>query len=408
MIAEWGIYNPGGDGNYVGAMMLMRIARLWPVGLVAAAVLLGAPPVFAQLVPDPLGKTFELPAEHPESWIVVHDAAFMHPNDGKFIVLDAALDEQHARYKGMFNGSFVAQIVIAESAPEIYIVETYHSRGNRGVRTDVLTFYDKTSLAPTGEVVLPSKRALTLPIKHSIQLVDNEKLAVVFNLTPATSVSVVDVKARKFRGEIPIPGCSMVYPTGERGFSSLCANGTMLTVQLDEQGQMASSGRSEKFFDIDADALFEKPAVHEGVYRFPTFQGNVVAIDLSGDLPSIAAPWSLTAGVEGGWRPGGLQPAAADSSGRMYVLMHPGGMEGSHKDPGVEVWAFDPESQARLARIPLRMPALVVEVTRGERPLLVATNVNMNLDVYDAVSGEFLRTLADFGQETPLALHAAR
>ena len=379
-----------------------RLNPLW-----AAALLLAAPAA-AQVNPDPLGKTFELPAVYPASWIIAQDASFFHPNDGKFIVLDASDDRQHARYKGMFNGSFVAQLALAETRPEIYVVETFHSRGHRGVRTDVLTFYDKRTLAPAGEVVLPPKRALVLPIRHAVQLVDNERLAVIFNLTPATSVSVVDVQQREFLGEIPIPGCSMVYPTGARGFSSLCADGGMLTTHLDEAGMLASSERTAPFFDVDADALFEKPAIRQGIAWFPTFLGNVVAIDLSGDRPQVEPPWSLTEGEEGGWRPGGSQPTAMDSTGRLYVLMHPGGTEGTHKDPGVEVWVFDPARKARLARLPLRLPAISIEVTRGNAPLLVATNINMNIDVYGAQDGEFQRTLTDFGQETPLALHGAR
>ena len=373
-----------------------------------AALLLSASAA-AQVTPDPMGKTFELPALYPASWIIAQDASFFHPNDGKFIVLDASDDRQHGRYKGMFNGSFVAQIGIAESRPEMYVAETFHSRGHRGERTDVLTFYDKRTLAPVGEVVLPPKRALVLPIRHAVQLIGGESLALVFNLTPATSVSVVDVERRAFVGEVPIPGCSMVYPTGERGFSSLCADGGMLTVHLDEAGGLASTERTAPFFDIDADALFEKPAVRAGVAWFPTFLGNVVRIDLSGDMPQVAAPWPLARDdADAGWRPGGSQPTAMDSAGRLYVLMHPEGAEGTHKDPGVEVWVFDPEQQARLARIPLRLPAISIEVTRGEQPLLVAANINMNLDVYDAGGGEFQRTLADFGQETPLALHGAR
>lgn len=373
----------------------------------AAALLLSASAA-AQVTPDPMGKTFELPALYPASWIIAQDASFFHPNDGKFIVLDAADDGQHSRYKGMFNGSFVAQMAIAETRPEMYVVETFHSRGHRGVRTDVLTFYDKRTLAPGGEVVLPPKRALVLPIRHAVQLVDNERLAVIFNLTPATSVSVVDVEQRSFLGEVPIPGCSMVYPTGARGFSSLCADGAMLTVHLDEAGLPVSTERTAPFFDVDADALFEKPAIREGVAWFPTFLGNVVRIDLSGDTPQVGPSWSLTDGVEGGWRPGGSQPTAIDSAGRLYVLMHPAGAEGTHKDPGAEVWVFDPAQKTRLARIPMRLPAISIEVTRGEQPLLVASNINMNIDVYGADDGGFQRTLADFGQETPLALHGAR
>ena len=110
---------------------------------------------------------------------------------------------------------------------------------------------------------------------------------------------------------------------------------------------------------------------------------------------------------EGGWRPGGLQLGASDSSGRLYFLMHPEGREGSHKDPGVEVWVFDGEAESRVNRIELSLPAISIAVTRDESPLLVATNINMEIDVYDASSGEHLRTLGNFGQETPLILRAA-
>ncbi len=386
----------------------MKVARLAARPVLGAWALLLTTSVSAQIEPEPLGLTLELPAVYPESWIIAQDAAFFHPSDGKFIVLDAGLDEQHARYKGMFNGSFVAHLAIAESRPEMYVVETFHSRGHRGVRTDVLTFYDKRTLAPVDEVVLPPKRALMLPIKFAVQLIDAERLALVFNLTPGTSVSVVDLEHREFLGEIPIPGCSMIFPTGKRGFSSLCANGTMLTVLLDADGAAASTERSTTFFDANVDAVFEKPAMHGRVAHFPTFLGNLVSVDLSGDSPVIDAPWPLAAGVEGGWRPGGVQPAACDAAGRLYVLMHAEGTEGTHKDPGSEVWVFDPARKMLIARIALRLPAISIEVTRGDSPLLVATNVMMNVDVYDTGGGSHLRTLSDFGQETPLVLHAAR
>lgn len=376
--------------------------------ILATGVLLLATTTAAQFVPDPLGKTIELPTVYPETWIIAQDAAFFHPNDGKFIILDAGLDDHHARYKGMFNGSFVAQLAIAESRPEMYVVETFHSRGHRGVRTDVLTIYNKRTIAPVDEVVLPPKRALTLPIKFALQLVDDDRLALVFNLTPATSVTVVDLERREFLKEIPIPSCSMVFPTGRRGFSSLCANGTMLTVHLNERGETASTERSATFFDPLADALFEKPAMHGRLAHFPSFLGNLITIDLSGNSPIIAAPWPLGDEAGQSWRPGGAQPAETDSAGRLYVLMHPEGAEGTHKDPGSEVWVFDPAEQQRLTRIALRLPAISIELTRGDSPLLVTTNINMNLDVYDARDGNFLRTLSDFGQETPLVLQRTR
>jgi len=39
---------------------------------------------------------------------------------------------------------------------------------------------------------------------------------------------------------------------------------------------------------------------------------------------------------------------------------------------------------------------------------LIVTTVEMKLDVYDAASGELLRTLADFGQMTPIIVFGSR
>ena len=393
-------------GSPTHAGVIRKLHRALALG--AVALLFAASSGRAQFEADKLGNILELPAVYPPHWIIVQDVAFFHPNDGKFMVLDADLDALHARFKGMFNGSYLPHFVIAESRPEMYVAETFHSRGQRGERTDVLTIYDKRTLAPVDEVVLPAKRALQLPVHYGLQLIDHERLAVLFNFTPATSVSVIDLEERKFLGEIPIPGCSMVFPTGTRGFSSLCADGSLLTVQLDEAGREASSERMAPFFSVDEDALFEKPAMYEGIAFFPTFLGNLVAIDFSGNVPGIAPPWSLVAGTEGGWRPGGVQPTAVDFAGLLYVLMHPGGAEGTHKDPGVEIWVVDPRSRSRINRIPLRLPVVSIAMTRDEAPLLVATNVEMNIDVYDAGTGRFLRTLSDFGQQTPLLLHGSR
>ena len=55
-------------------------------------------------------------------------------------------------------------------------------------------------------------------------------------------------------------------------------------------------------------------------------------------------------------------------------------------------------------RIQLRMPAFSFSLTRDDK-LLVAATVEFAIDVYDAASGEYLRTLTDFGQETPLIVH---
>lgn len=363
---------------------------------------------FAEIQPETMGVIRTLPETYPPHWIIVQDSAFFHMSDGKFIVIDADSDDSAARFKGFLNASFIAQFHQAKTKPELYVVETFHSRGNRGVRTDVLTIFDKSTLTPTGEVVVPAKRVSGMPTDYHLQLVDDERIALIYNFTPATSVSVVDIEAREFLGEIPIPGCALVYPMAGRAFASLCADGSMLSVQIDDEGGQGSSHRTEPFFDADSDPLMEKATIIDGVGYFPTFLGDVYPVDLNGSKPDIGKPWSLVGEEEGDWRPGGLQLTGSDADGRLYVLMHPQGYDGSHKDPGVEVWIYDTKKKRRVQRIELAAPAISVAVTRDEDALLVATNINLEIDVYSVLSGEHLRTIGDFGQETPFMLHGAQ
>jgi methylamine dehydrogenase heavy chain len=359
-------------------------------------VSLFASAALAEIQPERTMVIETLPETWPAHWIIAHDAAFFHMSDGKLIVLDADSDEQHQRFKGFMNSSFIAMFVQARTRPEIYVAETFRARGTRGERTDV------------GEVVIPAKRSSNMPTDYNLRLVDDEKLALIYNFTPAQSVTVVDIVAREFLAEIPIAGCALAYPMGGRAFSSLCSDGSMLTVTLGDDGQQVSSSRTEPFFDDESDPMMEKAVMAGGVAYFPTFHGNIIPVDLGAAAPVVGDSWSMLGDGDSGWRPGGLQLAASDGAGNLYFLMHPEGKEGSHKDPGVEVWVFDGEAESRVRRIELSLPAISISVTRDEEPLLVATNINMEIDVYDATSGAHLRTLGDFGQETPLILRASQ
>ncbi|MEO0998205.1 MAG: amine dehydrogenase large subunit, partial [Pseudomonadota bacterium] len=359
----------------------------------------------ADIAPEPLGVVESLPESYPPHWIIVQDGSFFHMSDGKFIVLDVSSDDAAARYKGMFNGSFIPQLTVATKRPEFYVAETFHSRGNRGERTDVLTFYDKRSLAPQAEVIIPPKRASSIPTHYHVQLTDDEEFVLIYNFSPAQSVSVVNAETRSFAGEVPVPGCALAFPMQGRAFASLCGDGKMLRVRLDDSGAVESAERTEAFFDAENDPLMEKPAIIDGVGYFPTFLGSIVPVDLSGDMPRPQSPWSLVDGEDGDWRPGGIAVAGSDANGRLYVLMHPGGYDGSHKDPGTEVWVFDVDRQQRVGRIELATPAITIGLTAADEPLLVATNINLTLDVYAVAGGEHLRTIADFGQETPFLFH---
>jgi len=366
-----------------------------------------AVPAFGQIQPEPTGRIATLPESYPAHWVLLQDGAFFHMSNGKMIVVDADSDDPAGRIKGMFNASFIAQFYQARSRPEMYLAESFFERGTRGKRTDVISIYDKQTLAPSGEVVIPAKRISGMPTNYHLQAVDDERLLLVYNFTPATSVSVVDIVNREFLGEIPIPGCSLVYPMAGRAFASLCTDGTMMSVQLDEDGNQASTSRTGVFFDANNDPLMEKAAMIDGVAYFPTFLGRIVPVDLTGEQPVVGAEWSLVGDEAGGWRPGGIQVTGVDAAGRLYVLMHSDGYEGSHKDPGTEVWVFDVDSRRRVGRIALELPAITFGLTRDDDPLLLTTNINLDVDVYDVASGDYQRTLSETSAQTPFLIHGA-
>ena len=373
---------------------------------------LSAARVDPTLPPLPLeepGQVEALPAAYPEHWFWVFDPAFGHMLDGKVILVDADAQTAAAQVKGSFNVSMMGSFLQARTRPEIYVLESFASRGSRGARTDLLTIYDQRTLAPQGEIVWPKpKRFMGLPNRWSLQLIDDERLLLAFNFDPATSVTVIDTAHRRIVNDIEIPGCSMIYPTGRRGFSSLCANGSLMTTLLGVDGKLLSQRRSQPFFDTDRSPIFDRMALVDGVAYFPSFDAHVYPVDLRNDVPALGAAWSLVSDQERaeGWRPGGLSLIDRDAQGRFYLLMHPHGHEGTHNSGGSEVWVFDPAGRRRVQRIALKSRGISLALSRGAPMLLMVTNTEMNLEIYDVRDGRFLRTISGIGQETPLLVAA--
>jgi methylamine dehydrogenase heavy chain len=93
-------------------------------------------------------------------------------------------------------------------------------------------------------------------------------------------VTVVDLDAARVLNDIDLPGCSLVYPSGVRGFTSLCADGTMTSVDARPGGRARTAITSKAFNDIDKDALFMNPAMVGRTAWFASFTGNIRGIDL--------------------------------------------------------------------------------------------------------------------------------
>jgi methylamine dehydrogenase heavy chain len=253
------------------------------------------------------------------------------------------------------------------------------------------------------EIEIPKKRAAIVVNKSAMAITESGKFLLVFNLTPATSVTVIDLDERRVVSELPTPGCSLVYPTRNHDFFMLCGDGAMFMLSLDDSGTVVTQSKSEPFIDIDDDPLSEKASMVDGVWQFISFKGDVQPIGGPGEP---GERWSLTSDAEraDNWRPAGWHWTAGYPDGLLWVGMTPNGYDGSHKDPATEVWLFQTEKQERLKRLPLRVPGLSIDVTLEDQPRLLVVNVEGALDVYDGHSGEYQRTIYDLGA-SPYQVH---
>ena len=357
---------------------------LFALGATAADV---APLLPEQASVEKLGA----PSPH---WIFVYDVNFLAQIDSKVYLFDGDTGSM----LGMLStGAWGNAIEFAPDLSAIYVPEMYYSRGSRGERTEVVTTYDTKELKPVGEVIIPPKRATGIPHRAYQGISDDGRFVFVANMTPATSVSVVDVVAQKFVTEIETAGCSLVYPTGNRAFVSLCGDGTVLSVQLDEQGNLKSKAHSEKFFDPDKDPLTEKASRYGDTWLFFSFDGYVHPVTFAGDKIKVGKRWSLFNDEERAqnWKVGGGQfNAVHQAAGRLYVVVHQGGPYG-HKDGGKAVWVYDLKTQTGIAQFALSDIATNIAVTKDSAPLLITDDaVRPAIDIYDGLTGKALRTIA--------------
>lgn len=389
----------------------------------------------AEVPTEQPGSVVTLAAPARPHWVVVSDfvlqrSAFLDLDDGAFL--------------GMVSTGYgVQEAAFPRGQAEFYLPETYFSRGTRGERSDVVSIYDTATLAPLAEIAIPPKRATNTLSMGNVALSDDERFLAIFNMTPATSLSIVDVQARRFVGEVAAPGCGLVYSGGPRDFLMLCADGALLRIALDEAGRPAQRERSAAFFDPNQDPVTEKAVRLGDRWIFVSFAGQVHEVDVGSGAPRFETPWSLVDATERkqGWRSGGNQHLAVhEPTDRLYALMHQGG-PGTHKDPGTELWVFDRASRRRLLRIPLRHPGIEIlgeslefgrdwvppfdgfydwlldyvvpnpgidrlAVTQDAHPLVVTSSERGgSLGVYDGLSGEFLRRIGS-GNLSPSGLAA--
>ncbi|MEP6884734.1 MAG: amine dehydrogenase large subunit [Gammaproteobacteria bacterium] len=372
--------------------MTLRIAN----ALVMSAIL--AASARAELPPDigggPSAATLAVPAS--KHWVWVNDFVFPHMADGMAYLIDG----DSGRYLGTLSTGYgFARVVLSRDGKTIYSPESYFSRGTRGKRTDVVTLYDPATLKPLSEIAIPPKRSSNLPMMANSVLTDDDRFLLIYNFNPAQSVTVVDTSTRKFIREVETPGCALVYPSGPRSFFSVCGDGSLSLVDLDNAG-VAHQKRTQPLFNMSGDPVTEKAVRINDTWYFVSFAGRIYPLKATAQQAVMGATWWLSSETErkAGWRPGGVQQLAVNpQKSLLYAIMHRGGVE-THKDPGKDVWVFNAATGQRVQQFALKDLASSIQLTSDDKPLLFSIFIDAsNLDVYDAANGKWLRTVEHIG-----------
>ncbi|MGS0894575.1 amine dehydrogenase large subunit [Burkholderia stagnalis] len=348
----------------------------------------------------------KMPPWHPHEIFVV-DISMPSMTDGRVYAYDA----DARKLLGQIDAGFAPGFAISPDHRTSYVATTYFSRGSHGARTDVVELTDNATLDHAGEIVIPPKHGQHVPSPYNTAFSADGKRLYVANITPAASVTVIDVASRKVLAEIDTAACVLAYPSGNDRFTALCESGKALTVTLDANGKETKRTMSDAFIDVDKDPAFVNASPYRGAYLFTTYGGTVLSADFGGDRPAFGKPWPLLTDAERaeGWRPGGMQQTAVQArQDRYYVLMHKGG-DGSHKDPGTQVWVYDLKTKQRVARWDLARqkvdPLVSIQVGEDDTPLFYGLTATSDLVVMDARTGTLRNVEKQIGNTSSLLVN---
>jgi methylamine dehydrogenase heavy chain len=306
--------------------------------------------------------------------VYLMDSVFTHLVDGRIWLVDA----DSLKSLGMIATSYSGQFTLSPKGDRLYVSTTYYSRLNHGERVDVVDTYDTKTLHWLGEIKIPPKHAQASSYPGMVMTSVDGKYLFAQNATPASSVTLVDLTKKKFVAEIGTAGCWTSWPSPKLAtrFSTICGDGAAVTFDFNDAGKVTKSTRSEKLFDPEADPIFAHGADLGAKTAFISYFGTVHVVDFTGAKAVQEEPWSFVSPEDKAknWRPGGSQIFVVHKkSGRMFVLMHEKGFDGSHKNSADEIWVVDLKSHKVLQRVPGERGA-ALGVTQDDHPLLVVSN----------------------------------
>ena len=315
-------------------------------------------------------------------------------------------DGTTGKMRGEIDNSNRGDVALDPAGKFYYVADTIWTKNDRGMRQDFVAIYDTTELKLQTEIPIPG-RIIVGGFTKNLILSDDGKTAFVYNYDPASSVNVVDLEKRKFVRAIELPGCASLISNPGVGFSALCSDGTIATV--DTAGSKPKITHGAPFFQASADPIFSN-FVYDKLKKQATFisYSGLVYQATMGAAPNVSSPFSLqeAAGVPRGetkplvvnWLPGGTQLMALHRpSGHLYVLMHKGEFW-TQKEGGEEIWDVDLATRKVVKRRPLKTPVGNIEVTQDATPLLFVNDKEGTTYVLDAKTMEEKRKIEKTGQ----------
>jgi hypothetical protein len=240
----------------------------------------------------------------------VSDVAMLPPpSPHRFVAVGRSgstiFDGDTGKIQGSIPSGYIANVAIAPDDSRFYVAETYWTHGARGTRDDLVTIYDGKTLNLIKEIALPG-RALVGKMQN-FDLNAAGTRAYIYILSPAGAVTWVDLKKQKVGGTVEIPGCALVFPWGDAGFSSLCGDGSLASVVVPDSGKPTVT-HTKPFFDANADPIFDAGCVDRatGTAIFISYTG----LNLSSQARQRYRGRETLVDRRGGWLPAGRHGGA--------------------------------------------------------------------------------------------------
>ena len=338
----------------------------------------------------------ELGAPNPH-WVWMTDISYPNFVPGTAHLLNAG----EGKFLGMITmGYGLTALGLPSHGNEIYSVETHYSRTTRGERKDFVAIYSAKNLEFLHEIEIPPKKLSAVPMLSFVGLTDDDQFLLIYNFTPSQSVSLVDMKARRFVAEIETAGCGLTLPAGNRRFLMLCGNGDLRDISFNDNGEVLSNRIAETIFDRKREFLTEKAVRIDNTWVFVTNEGEIQEVEIIATGVSVKPRWPLFSNDElaAGWKIGGQQHLAIHKANKtLYAAVHQGDID-THKEPGSHVFVYDLASHKKIATVELKRAANAVQVSQDNKPILITTNAYPAIvDIYDARSGKFIREVGEAG-----------